>query len=91
MTPVGIEPRSSRFGVRRSTTTPPRPIKCEIAKVILKGTDRPELRDKRHFILESSANCHFTYGIVNISRSKRYQQLCSAISFLFSSSGKPVS
>ena len=26
VTPVGIEPRTSRFGVRRSTTMPPRLI-----------------------------------------------------------------
>ena len=26
VTPVGIEPRNSRFGVRRSTTTPPRSL-----------------------------------------------------------------
>ena len=33
MTPVGIEPRTSRFGVRRSTTTPPRShrlLQCKI-------------------------------------------------------------
>ena len=26
VTPVGFEPRASRFGVRRSTTTPPRSL-----------------------------------------------------------------
>ena len=30
MTPVGIEPRTSRFGVRRSTTTPQRSHVCQL-------------------------------------------------------------
>ena len=34
MTPVGIEFRTSRFGVRRSTTTPPRSLINILSKII---------------------------------------------------------
>ena len=36
LTPVGIEPRTSRFGVRRSTTTPQRSLGLSVINIVLK-------------------------------------------------------
>ena len=40
MTHVGIEPRTSRFGVQTSTTTPPRPLILFVATTVVEIESR---------------------------------------------------
>ena len=47
VTLVGFEPRTSRFGVRRSTTTPPRSNKSVVSTQLKANT--PDLTNIKHY------------------------------------------